>query len=75
MVAPVTEVDKVIHNPFLWQFIMQGIIIVAIIFGSLAVLSLEWQYTRTLEEEIRNKTADLSQSEKRYKELVESAEA
>jgi PAS domain-containing protein len=26
------------------------------------------------EEEIRNKTADLSQSEKRYKELVESAE-
>ena len=74
VVAPVTEVDQVIHNPFLWQFIMQGIIIAAIIFGSLAILSLEWQYTRTLEEEIRNKTADLSQSEKRYKELVESAE-
>ena len=74
VVAPVTEVDEVIHNPFLWQFIMQGIIIAAIIFGSLAILSLEWQYTRTLEEEIRNKTADLSQSEKRYKELVESAE-
>jgi len=74
VVAPMTEVDEVIHNPFLWQFIMQGIIIVAIIFGSLAILSLEWQYSRTLEEEIRNKTADLSQSEKRYKELVESAE-
>ena len=27
VVAPVTEVDEVIHNPFLWQFIMQGIII------------------------------------------------
>lgn len=74
VVAPMTEVDAVIHTPFLWQFIMQGIIIFAIIFGSLAILTLERQYARTLEEEIRTKTADLSQSEKRYKELVESAE-
>ncbi len=74
VVAPTTEVDEVFHTPYVWQFVMQGIIIFAILLGGLVILGLEWRYTRTLEEEIKAKTADLIRSEKRYKGLVESAQ-
>jgi len=74
VVAPITEVDEVIHTPYVWQFVMQGIIIFAILLGGLVILGLEWRYTRTLEEEIKAKTVDLIRSEKRYKGLVESAQ-
>ena len=74
VVAPTTEVDEVIHTPYVWQFVMQGIIVFALLLGGLVILGLEWRYTRTLEEEIKAKTADLNRSEKRYKGLVESAQ-
>jgi hypothetical protein len=60
VVAPTTEVDEVIHTPYGWQFVMQGIIIFALLLGGLVVLGLEWRYTRTLEEEIKAKTGSPS---------------
>jgi two-component system, NtrC family, sensor kinase len=74
VVAPVTEVDEVIHTPYLWQFIMQGFIIFAIILGCLAIIGYEWQYTKTLKSEVEKKTIDLQRSEERYKKLVEGAQ-
>ncbi|MBI5582229.1 MAG: cache domain-containing protein [Deltaproteobacteria bacterium] len=74
VVAPVTEVDEVIHAAYTRQFIMQGFILVAILLGSLFILGSEKRYTRTLEMEIKNKTKDLRESEERYKNLVESAQ-
>ncbi len=74
VVAPATEIDKVIHTPYLWQFIMQGFIIFAIILGSLSIIGFEWQYTKTLKTEVENKTKDLQRSEERYKKLVEGAQ-
>ena len=74
VVAPATEIDEVIHTPYLWQFIMQGFIIFAIILGSLAIIGFEMQYTKTLKTEVENKTKDLQRSEERYKKLVEGAQ-
>ncbi len=74
VVAPATEIDEVIHRPYLWQFIMQGFIIFAIILGSLTIIGFEWQYTKTLKTEVENKTKDLQHSEERYKKLVEGAQ-
>jgi len=74
VVAPITEIDKVIHRPYLWQFIMQGFIIFAIILGSLSIIGFEWQYTKTLKTEVENTTKDLRHSEARYKKLVEGAQ-
>jgi signal transduction histidine kinase len=74
VVAPVTEIDAVIHTPYLWQFIMQGFIIFAIILSSLTIIGFEWQYTQTLKAEVEKKTRDLQRSEERYKRLVEGAQ-
>jgi two-component system, NtrC family, sensor kinase len=74
VVAPVTEVDEVIHTAYVWQFIMQGFIIFAIILGSLAIIGFEWQYTKALKSEVENKTSDLQRSEERYKKLIEGAQ-
>ncbi len=74
VVAPVSEVDAVIHTAYLWQFIMQGFIIFAIILGSLSIIGFEWQYTKNLKTEVEIKTRDLQRSEERYKKLVEGAQ-
>jgi two-component system, NtrC family, sensor kinase len=74
VVAPVTEVDDVIHTAYTRQFIMQGFILVAILCGSLFIIGYEWQNAKILKKEIEEKTKDLRQSEERYKRLVESAE-
>lgn len=74
VVAPATEVDEVIHSAYLWQFIMQGFIIFAIILGSLSIIGYEWQYTKTLQIKVEEKTRDLQRSEKQYKKLVEGAQ-
>lgn len=74
VVAPLTEVDEVIHTAYLWQFIMQGFIIFAIILGSLSIIGFEWQYTKNLKTEVEIKTKDLQRSEERYKKLVEGAQ-
>jgi len=74
VVAPVTEVDEVIHTAYIWQFVMQGFIIFAIILGSFSLLGYEWQYTKTLKSQVEAKTRDLKTSEERYKRLVEGAQ-
>lgn len=74
VVAPATEVDEVIHTAYIWQFIMQGFIIFAIILGSLSIIGFEWRYTKTLKSEVEEKTRDLQRSEERYKKLVEGAQ-
>jgi signal transduction histidine kinase/uncharacterized membrane-anchored protein YhcB (DUF1043 family) len=74
VVAPLTEIDEVVHSAFVWQFIMQGFIIFAIILGSISIIAFEWQYTKTLQTEVEKKTKDLQLSEEQYKKLVEGAQ-
>ena len=70
--APVTEVDEVIHTAYTRQFVMQGVILFAILFGGLFVIGYELQNAKILNE-IEEKTRELRRSEERYKKLVESA--
>jgi two-component system NtrC family sensor kinase len=72
--APVTEVDEAIQIVYTRQFLMQGVIIFAIILGGLLLLGFSWQYARTLQKEVEEKTSDWRQSEERYRKLVESAQ-
>ena len=74
VVAPVTEVDEAIQLVYTRQFLMQGVIIFAIILGGLLLLGFSWQFARTLQKEVEEKTKDWRQSEERYRELVESAQ-
>ncbi|MBW1953304.1 MAG: PAS domain S-box protein [Deltaproteobacteria bacterium] len=81
VVAPQTEVEGAIHDVYLRQFLLQGIIIFILLLGGAAVVYSETRWSAALEEEVRRKTAaleksrdELAKSEKLYKSLVESAE-
>ncbi len=74
VVAPLTEIDEVIHTAYTRQFIVQGFILMAILLGSLFIMASEWQNAKFLKREIEEKTKDLRQSEERYKKLIESAQ-
>lgn len=72
--APVGEVDEAIHAVYVRQFLMQGVIIFAIILGGLVLLGFSWQYARSLKNEVAEKTRDWRESEERYRKLVENAQ-
>ncbi len=74
VVAPVTEVDEAIHAVYIRQFLMQGVIIFAVILGGVLLLGVSWQYARTLKHEVAEKTRGWQESEKRYRKLVENAQ-
>jgi two-component system, NtrC family, sensor kinase len=81
MVAPQTEVEGAIHDVYIRQFLLQGVIIFIILLGGAFIIYNESRWSTALEEEVQRKTAaletsrnELAKSEKLYKSLVESAE-
>lgn len=81
VVAPQTEVEGAIHEVYIRQFFLQGIVILIILLGGGSAIYYEMRWSSTLAQEVQRKTAalkksndELSVSEKRYKSLVESAE-
>jgi PAS domain S-box-containing protein len=81
VVAPQTEVEGAIHEVYIRQFLLQGIVILIILLGGGSAVYYEMRWSSSLEQEVERKTAalkksndELSVSEKKYKSLVESAE-
>jgi two-component system, NtrC family, sensor kinase len=81
VVAPQTEVEGAIHDVYIRQFLLQGVIIFIILLGGAFIIYKESRWSAALEEEVQRKTAalmtsrnELAKSEKLYKSLVESAE-
>ncbi len=81
VVAPQTEVEGAIHDVYIRQFLLQGVIIFIILLIGAAVIYYESRWSAALEDEVQRKTAaleksrnELAKSEKLYKSLVESAE-
>ena len=81
VVAPQSEVEGVIHEAYIRQFLLQGLVIFAILLGGGTILFYENRWSAALKEEVNRKTAalkksndELAKSEKLYKSLVESAE-
>jgi signal transduction histidine kinase len=73
VVAPVSEVEDAVHQIYMRQLLLQGLIIFALIFTGVAIGAYEFSWLRTLESVVQRKTKDCQESEERYRSLVEGA--
>ncbi|GAB5046561.1 ATP-binding protein [Thermodesulfovibrio sp. TK110] len=74
VVAPISEVEGVIHTVHVQQMVLQAIIIVIILLGGLFINFILVTWSNVLEKEVTKKTLELKKSEERYKSLIENAE-
>lgn len=75
VVAPVSEVEGVVHSLYLRQFLLQVIIGFFVLSGTIVLLNFRYerQFSASLEEEVNRKREELQKSEARYQALVENA--
>jgi signal transduction histidine kinase len=75
VVAPVSEVEGVVHSLYQRQFLLQVIIGFFVLSGSIVLLNFRYerQFSATLEEEVTRQKEKLQKSEARYQALVENA--
>jgi two-component system, NtrC family, sensor kinase len=75
VVAPVAEVEGVVHSLYLRQFYLQVIIGLVVLSGTIVMLNFrfERQLSASLEEEVARAKEKLQKSEARYQGLVENA--
>jgi PAS domain S-box-containing protein len=81
VVAPVLEIEGNIGSVYERQILLQSLILLIILLGSVMVLLYELRWSTILETEVAEKTEDirhyadeLGRSEAKYRSLVESAE-
>ncbi|MCX7793436.1 MAG: ATP-binding protein [Thermodesulfovibrionales bacterium] len=74
VVAPISEVEGAIHDIQMRQFIMEGIVIMAVIFGGLFIIAMILRWSSSLEREVTEKTGELKKREYQYRSLVEQAD-
>jgi len=73
VVAPTDEVYGTIHSLYVRQFLIQGILIFALVMAAVAVIYYESRWSVELQAEVDRTTADLARSQKQYKSVVENA--
>ena len=73
VVAPTDEVYGTIHSLYVRQFLIQGLLIFALICAAAAVIYYESRWSVELQSEVDSTTADLRRSQKQYKSVVENA--
>ena len=73
VVAPTDEVYGTIHSLYMRQFLIQGILIFALIWPPAAVIYYEIRWSVELQPEVDRTTTDLRRSQKQYKSVVENA--
>ncbi|MBW2062972.1 MAG: PAS domain S-box protein [Deltaproteobacteria bacterium] len=74
VVAPISEIEEAVKKMSMWQFLLQGLVIIVVVLAALAVLFFEMRWSRRLEEKVEQRTEELKRSEEKYRSLVESAE-
>jgi len=74
VVAPSSEIEAAVRSGHLRLFLLQGLVIGAIVLGAGAALYIEIRWSRILEARVNDRTEELKKSEERYRSLVESAE-
>jgi len=74
VVAPVSEIEAAVQKGYRRQLLLQGLVIIIILFGSGSILFYEIQWSRVLEQKVSQRTDELKRSEGKYRSLVESAE-
>lgn len=73
VVAPTDEVYGTIHSLYVRQFLIQGILIFALILAAAAVIYYEMRWSVELQREVDHTTTDLRRSREQYKSVVENA--
>jgi PAS domain S-box-containing protein len=73
VVAPIDEVYGTIHSLYIRQFLIQGILIFALILAACAVIYYEMRWSVELQREVDHATTDLRRSREQYKSVVENA--
>jgi two-component system NtrC family sensor kinase len=73
VVAPTDEVYGTIHSLYVRQFLIQGLLIFALILAASAVIYYESRWSVELQSEVDRTTTDLRRSQKQYKSVVENA--
>ncbi|MCL6620678.1 MAG: PAS domain S-box protein [Syntrophobacterales bacterium] len=75
VVAPVSEVEGVVHTLYRRQFLLQVIIGFFVLSGTILLLNFRYeaQFSASLEEEVNRQREELRKSEARYQALVENA--
>ncbi len=73
VVAPTDEVYGTIHSLYIRQFLIQGILIFALVLAAVAVIYYELRWSVELQQEVDRTTVDLRRSQKQYKSVVENA--
>ncbi|MBC2709576.1 MAG: PAS domain S-box protein [Desulfosarcina sp.] len=74
VVAPILEIEDAVRKGYLVQFVMQGLIILAVGSGASFIIFFERRWSRRLGETVARRTEAFKRSEERYRSLVESAE-
>ncbi len=74
VVAPTSEIEDAVQRGYLRQFLLQGLVIFAILFAAGTVLFFEMRWSQALEKRVSQRTEELKKSEEKYRSLVESAE-
>ena len=73
VVAPTDEVYGTIHSLYIRQFLIQGILIFALILAACAVIYYEMRWSVELQREVDHATTNLRRSREQYKSVVENA--
>jgi PAS domain S-box-containing protein len=73
VVAPTAEVYGTIHSLYVRQFLIQGILIFALLLAAAAVIYYELRWSVELQQEVDRTTVDLRRSREQYKSVVENA--
>ncbi len=71
VVAPTDEVAGTISSLYIRQFLIQGILIFALLLMGVAILYYERRWTDELQKAVDRATIDLRRSEERYRSVVE----
>ncbi len=73
VVAPTDEVYGTIHSLYIRQFLIQGILIFALVLAACAVIYYEMRWSVELQREVDHATTNLRLSREQYKSVVENA--
>ena len=74
VVAPTSEIEAAVRKGYLQQFMLQALMITAVVLGALSVILLEKRWSRQMEGMVVRRTEAYKRSEEKYRSLVESAE-
>jgi PAS domain S-box-containing protein len=73
VVAPITEVEDAIRSVLIRQFLLEGVVVFAILSGGLFIIGIMLRWSSSLSNEVEKKTAELKKSEEQCRLLIENA--